>query len=111
MLWTGNGAYLVEFSEEGKMGQSSRMLWAAMESAIFSGGLFLLFALDKEYNLPNISHSFDRKIESSYLAIYSILSVISLVAVILMALLPRKPAPRKDVERWFFLLETSMVSY
>ncbi|XGW32449.1 hypothetical protein V3C99_017192 [Haemonchus contortus] len=84
IIWTANGAYLVQFSRQGKMGRNSGILWAMLQSSLVAGAIFLYFVLS--YG----------DLYSSYRFLYSAFAVVSTVGIITLCLLPSSPPLNVD---------------
>ncbi|VDM74469.1 unnamed protein product [Strongylus vulgaris] len=84
VIWTANGAYLVQFSRDGKMGRNSGILWAMLQTSLVAGAIFLFFVLS--YG----------DLYSSYRFLYSAFAVVSCVGIITLCLLPSTPPLNLD---------------
>ncbi|KHJ85797.1 hypothetical protein OESDEN_14468, partial [Oesophagostomum dentatum] len=79
VIWTANGAYLVQFSRSGKMGRNSGILWAMLQTSLVAGAIFLFFVLS--YG----------DLYSSYRFLYTAFAAVSFVGIITLCLLPAAP--------------------
>ncbi|KAK6766855.1 hypothetical protein RB195_026246 [Necator americanus] len=79
VIWTANGAYLVQFSRAGKMARNSGILWAMLQSSLVAGAIFLFFVL---------SHG---DLFSSYRLLYTAFAIVSCIGIITLCLLPASP--------------------
>ncbi|EYC26680.1 hypothetical protein Y032_0010g907 [Ancylostoma ceylanicum] len=84
VIWTANGAYLVQFSRAGKMARNSGILWAMLQSSLVAGAIFLFFVLS--YG----------DLYSSYRFLYTAFTVISCVGIVTLCLLPAAPPLNLD---------------
>ncbi|VDM57184.1 unnamed protein product [Angiostrongylus costaricensis] len=80
VLWTANGAYLVQFSRQGKIVRNSGILWAMLQSSLVAGAIFLFFVL---------SHG---DFPSSYQLLYTVFAMVSIAGVITLCALPASPS-------------------
>ncbi|KAK6020635.1 hypothetical protein OSTOST_13708, partial [Ostertagia ostertagi] len=84
VIWTANGAYLVQFSRIGKMGRNSGVLWAMLQTSLVAGAIFLFFVLS--YG----------DLFSSYRFLYSAFAVVSSIGIVTLCLLPSSPPVNLD---------------
>ncbi|KAK5975525.1 hypothetical protein GCK32_000976 [Trichostrongylus colubriformis] len=84
VIWTANGAYLVQFSRNGKMGRNSGILWAMLQTSLVAGAIFLFFVLS--YG----------DLYSSYRFLYGAFAVVSSVGISTLCLLPSSPPVNLD---------------
>ncbi|KAL6723207.1 hypothetical protein Aduo_018237 [Ancylostoma duodenale] len=84
VIWTANGAYLVQFSRAGKMARNSGILWAMLQSSLVAGAIFLFFVLS--YG----------DLYSSYRFLYTAFTAISCVGIVTLCLLPAAPPLNLD---------------
>ncbi|RCN53704.1 hypothetical protein ANCCAN_00198 [Ancylostoma caninum] len=84
VIWTANGAYLVQFSRAGKMARNSGILWAMLQSSLVAGAIFLFFVLS--YG----------DLYSSYRFLYTAFTAISCVGILTLCLLPAAPPLNLD---------------
>ncbi|PAV65932.1 hypothetical protein WR25_08792 isoform B [Diploscapter pachys] len=79
MLWTANGAYIVEFSREDKLPRNTGILWAMLQTSFISGGCFFAFVMTSG-NIVN-----------SYRLVYVVFSIVVAVGAFVLASLPSHP--------------------
>ncbi|CAJ0609231.1 unnamed protein product [Cylicocyclus nassatus] len=84
VIWTANGAYLVQFSRNGKMGRNSGILWAMLQTSLVAGAIFLFFVLS--YG----------DLYSSYRLLYTAFAIVSSMGILTLCLLPSSPPPNSD---------------
>ncbi|CAP25157.1 Protein CBG04461 [Caenorhabditis briggsae] len=99
ILWTGQGSYLSQNCTKETTGRMSALLWAIHECCLIGGGImiFVVFTLTASHDvIPNFSIKL----------LYSIFTVLSIMAAIVFSLL-REPVYKKEKQSCYKKLMTS----
>ncbi|CAI4226221.1 unnamed protein product [Auanema sp. JU1783] len=91
ILWTGQGTYLSQNCTEKTTGRNSAMLWALSQASLAGGGIFLFIVFHQSSTTDNIS-------DSTVHLLYACFTILTLVAVFILALLRTPPKLDKPVQ-------------